>query len=215
MSGTAISIQGVTANTNTIGVAKLHPAANCTSYTSDDGGATPNAVRKAIIDETVGSTFNATSVHRGTMSKEDKTKLDAFSAASTYATKTELNAKYTKPTGGIPKTDLASDVQTSLGKADSALQSHQSLKNYVDLGREQLITGVKHFGADATHNVVIGYLPTPQGFTPTAIRPYMLITRGATKYILYLPLPDGEEGATLATTADIPSITVKKGTDGI
>lgn len=30
---------------------------------------------------------------------------------------------YTKPSGGIPKTDLAASVQTSLGKADSALQS--------------------------------------------------------------------------------------------
>ncbi len=30
---------------------------------------------------------------------------------------------YVKPSGGIPKTDLASDVQTSLGKADTALQS--------------------------------------------------------------------------------------------
>ena len=30
---------------------------------------------------------------------------------------------YSKPSGGIPKSDLASAVQTSLGKADSALQS--------------------------------------------------------------------------------------------
>jgi len=30
---------------------------------------------------------------------------------------------YTKPAGGIPSTDLASAVQTSLGKADSALQT--------------------------------------------------------------------------------------------
>lgn len=30
---------------------------------------------------------------------------------------------YSKPSGGIPKTDLASAVQTSLGKADSALQT--------------------------------------------------------------------------------------------
>lgn len=30
---------------------------------------------------------------------------------------------YSKPSGGIPKSDLASDVQTSLGKADTALQS--------------------------------------------------------------------------------------------
>lgn len=31
---------------------------------------------------------------------------------------------YSKPSGGIPKTDLASTVQTSLGKADTALQSY-------------------------------------------------------------------------------------------
>ncbi|MCQ2075987.1 MAG: hypothetical protein MJZ20_02990, partial [Bacteroidaceae bacterium] len=33
------------------------------------------------------------------------------------------NAKYTKPSSGIPKTDLASAVQSSLNKADNALQS--------------------------------------------------------------------------------------------
>ena len=36
--------------------------------------------------------------------------------------KTAWNAKYDKPAGGIPKTDLAGAVQTSLGKADSAVQ---------------------------------------------------------------------------------------------
>ena len=33
------------------------------------------------------------------------------------------NDKYDAPANGIPKTDLASGVQTSLGKADTALQS--------------------------------------------------------------------------------------------
>ena len=33
------------------------------------------------------------------------------------------DAKYSKPSGGIPKKDFASDVQASLGKADSALQN--------------------------------------------------------------------------------------------
>lgn len=42
--------------------------------------------------------------------------------------KNEINGKYSKPSEGIPKTDLASSVQTSLAKADSALQSHQSVK---------------------------------------------------------------------------------------
>lgn len=39
----------------------------------------------------------------------------------------QIAAKYTKPSGGIPKSDLVQAVQTSLGKADSALQSHQSI----------------------------------------------------------------------------------------
>ena len=41
----------------------------------------------------------------------------------TTANQTAWSAKYDKPSGGIPKTDLASAVQTSLGKADSAVQS--------------------------------------------------------------------------------------------
>lgn len=39
------------------------------------------------------------------------------------ALKSSIAAKYTKPEGGIPKTDLASDVQASLVKADTALQT--------------------------------------------------------------------------------------------
>lgn len=41
-----------------------------------------------------------------------------------------INVKYTKPSAGIPRTDLTSDVQTSLNKADTALQEHQSLSEY-------------------------------------------------------------------------------------
>ena len=58
------------------------------------------------------------------------TALSQLSADSTHRTVTDTekstwNGKgtYTKPSGGIPKTDLASAVQTSLGLADSALQS--------------------------------------------------------------------------------------------
>ena len=40
----------------------------------------------------------------------------------TSAEKTAWNNKYDKPSGGIPKTDLSSDVQTSLEKADTAIQ---------------------------------------------------------------------------------------------
>lgn len=43
---------------------------------------------------------------------------------------TKNTGTYSKPSGGIPKSDLAQAVQTSLGKADSALQQHQSLAAY-------------------------------------------------------------------------------------
>lgn len=43
---------------------------------------------------------------------------------------TKNTGTYIKPSTGIPKSDLASDVQTSLGKADTALQEHQSLAGY-------------------------------------------------------------------------------------
>lgn len=64
---------------------------------------------------------------------------------STYATKTELNGKgtYSKPSTGIPKSDLASAVQTSLGKADTALQSYT--EQY-----KGTVTGIKVNGSTKT-----------------------------------------------------------------
>ena len=47
---------------------------------------------------------------------------------------------YSKPSGGIPKTDLASDVQTSLGKADTAIQEHQDISGKQDITDNSLTT---------------------------------------------------------------------------
>lgn len=58
---------------------------------------------------------------------EDTETLDGIIASIEQ----QIASKYTKPSGGIPKTDLESSVQTSLGKADTALQEHQSLDGYV------------------------------------------------------------------------------------
>lgn len=55
---------------------------------------------------------------------------------------------YSKPSGGIPKTDLASAVQTSLGKADSALQSVPSTyrtaeaQDVIDAGKADKVSEV-------------------------------------------------------------------------
>jgi hypothetical protein len=53
---------------------------------------------------------------------------------------TKNTGTYSKPSGGIPKSDLASAVQTSLGKADTALQSYT--EQY-----KGTVTGVKINGA--------------------------------------------------------------------
>ena len=57
-------------------------------------------------------------------------------AATPKAVKTAYdlaNGKYTKPSTGIPKSDLTSEVQTSLGKADTALQTHQDISGKLDI----------------------------------------------------------------------------------
>lgn len=51
----------------------------------------------------------------------------AAAAAAAQAAQSTADGKYLKPEGGIPKTDLAQAVQASLGKADTALQNHQTV----------------------------------------------------------------------------------------
>lgn len=58
--------------------------------------------------------------HQDISGKQDKATLEQDVAAKGF---TKNTGTYSKPTGGIPKTDLSDSVQTSLGKADTALQT--------------------------------------------------------------------------------------------
>lgn len=87
---------------------------------------------------------------------DNKHASDFADAAHTHAVvdvtglSDQLSAKYAKPSTGIPKTDLASDIQTSLGKADTAVQSldgyatesyvNTQVSNLVDSSPETLNT---------------------------------------------------------------------------
>ena len=66
-----------------------------------------------------------------------------------------IYSKYTKPEGGIPKTDLAQDVQNSLSKADTALQEHQSLAAYRTAEAQDLIDNAKQDKLIAGKNITI------------------------------------------------------------
>ena len=61
-------------------------------------------------------------------SKQDKiTDLDAIRTGANKG-----STAYQKPTSGVPKTDLSSDVQSSLNKAETALQEHQDITGKQD-----------------------------------------------------------------------------------
>ena len=66
-----------------------------------------------------------------------------------------INSKYTKPEGGIPKSDLAQDVQNSLNKANTALQEHQSLAAYRTAEAQDLIDSTKQDKLTAGQNITI------------------------------------------------------------
>lgn len=69
---------------------------------------------------------------------------DSGYKASDFATSAQgktADTAYQKPGNGIPKSDLASDVQESLGKADTALQEHQDISGKANKS-EMAITAV-------------------------------------------------------------------------
>jgi hypothetical protein len=51
-------------------------------------------------------------------------------AAAVRTSLGKADSAYQKPSGGIPYSDMSSSVKTSLDKADTALQQHQSLAGY-------------------------------------------------------------------------------------
>lgn len=67
---------------------------------------------------------------------------------STLVTKiNDIDNKYQKPSNGIPKTDLDSSVQASLGKADTALQAHQDISGKQNIQENTLTTTNKNIPA--------------------------------------------------------------------
>lgn len=65
---------------------------------------------------------------------DDQLSLTSINPIQNKVITEELNKKgtYSKPNTGIPKNDLSSDIQTSLNKANTALQKHQDISGKVD-----------------------------------------------------------------------------------
>lgn len=109
----------------------INPSGN---YAAAPSGGVANVYPLTLRINGVETVFNP-GTRAETVTITIPTALSSLDADSAHrlVTDTQItgwNGKYALPQGGIPKTDLASAVQSSLNKADTALQSHQSLSGY-------------------------------------------------------------------------------------
>lgn len=70
-----------------------------------------------------------------------------------------IGEKYTKPSGGIPSSDMTTAVQTSLGKADTAVQP-ATLGSYVNKDGSTAMTGNLQMGSHKITGVADGTVST-------------------------------------------------------
>ncbi len=108
----------------------MKPSSAKTLNTSGSAGLTPSE------SESLGGTgviylhkISKTGSYNDLLNKPTiPTKTSQLTNDSNFATTSQVEAKYTKPSGGIPKTDLATAVQNSLTAADNAVKyTSQSL----------------------------------------------------------------------------------------
>lgn len=86
----------------------------------------------------------------GTITVDSELSLNSENPVQNKVITEVLNTKgtYSKPSGGIPKDDLAEEVQTSLGKADTALQyvpntyRTAAAQDEIDAGKADKVTEV-------------------------------------------------------------------------
>jgi hypothetical protein len=99
---------------------------------------------------------------------------DSGKKASDFATAAQgslADSAYQKPSGGIPKTDLASAVQTSLGKADSALQSQVNADWNSSSGASQILNKptIPDVSGLADKVMVVSASPQPSTYQPNKV----------------------------------------------
>lgn len=93
------------------------------AYVEDDETQNDEAWRYLYVLEAGGQNNGWRPQFRVNESPLTAAQVAALNSGATATLISSIPEKYVKPTTGIPKSDLASAVQTSLGKADSALQS--------------------------------------------------------------------------------------------
>ena len=144
------------------------------------GGRYDSATKKVILTLENGSTveFSVADLVAGLQTEITSSNklasdlVDDTNSGNKFVTTSEKqtwNAKgtYSKPSGGIPKTDLATEVQTSLGKADTALQAHQDISGKED--KTNKVTTITDTSTDTEYPSAKGVYDLVSGFSKTEI----------------------------------------------
>ena len=182
-------------------------------YINYDGNNDFNAGRQVVLNAGAVGNHLGSNMYQYAVPRGDIVK--AWVESKGYATTSQVNAKYTKPSGGIPKTDLASDVQTSLGKADNALSLdggtiNKSKTIKMDASANSDGANLK-WGTVNSKNPYIGYASDQTDGT------FVVGSLLGTNYASGLAIGGGSgnllwKGTRVATTSDIPDIVQSTGT---
>ena len=120
-SGASLGATALQSYTETDPVFSASPSSEITSADINNWN---NKIDSSYHDSTKVDKVSGKGLSTNDYTTSEKNKLAGLSNYNDTEVRNLISAKYTKPSSGIPKTDLTSAVQTSLEKADSALQSY-------------------------------------------------------------------------------------------
>ena len=142
---------------------------------------------------------------------------------------TKNTGTYSKPSGGIPKTDLTSAVQSSLDKADTALQSHQDISGKENSSNKSNSYTVSSTTTYASTKALVDGLETKQdtisdlstirsGASLGATALQSITSNDVTTALGYTPYNSTNPNGYTSNTGTITGITMNgssKGTSGV
>lgn len=100
----------------------------------------------------------------------------------------DVSAKYTKPETGIPASDLAADVQTSIGKANTALQASDVDEELSDTSENPVQNKAIKAALDKIAGTVVPYFDGSTGeYTNESISRWLSIKRDGLAYGVQIP----------------------------
>jgi len=131
---------------------------------------------------------------------------------------TKNTGTYSKPSGGIPYSDLSSTIKESLDKADTAIQSHQSLADYSTTTQMNSAIRAHHDATKADASALNNYLPKTGGTISgnLSVGGYLDVTGSLYSDVLWIgdygKLTDGNSRLNILSTSNKNILVAPDGT---